>query len=133
MRFEDLVTGPERTVRTLMDWLGLDYSPDLLEVPMASSSHHPDRWDVRGIDKRTVDRWRQGCLDPSEIYLCERLLATEMARLGYSPLAQRPQIVRMGFHLLSWIPRTGVAWLLNSVRTRRPLVALRRRIWSEAK
>jgi hypothetical protein len=74
-----------------------------------------------------VDRWTQGCLNPSEVYFCERLTGEVMDRLGYVRHAPRPDWGRVAFYLASWLPRTGLAVLLHWSRTRSPLAAVRRR------
>lgn len=128
VRFEDLVGAPERTMRELLTALGLEFSVDLLQVPQLGSSLRADRPDQRGIDVQAVDRWREGCLDGGEIYLCERLTGGVMARHDYRSTDQGVHPLWIAVHALTWLPKASLAVLMNRARTRSSLLSLRRRL-----
>lgn len=128
VRFEDLVGGPEATVLSLLQWLNLEVTPDLLDVPMVGSSLLPDRRRQRGIDQEALGRWKAGCLTDTEVRLCEWVTSEEMDRFGYPPMAPGISWLLLTYYLLSWVPRSGLAFLLNRGRTGSPLAALRRRL-----
>ncbi|MDP9273798.1 MAG: sulfotransferase [Chloroflexota bacterium] len=59
IRFEDLVANPEREVRSLCEFIGIEYSPDMLEgVDVVGSSFEAARHSSTGFDRRTIERWR---------------------------------------------------------------------------
>jgi hypothetical protein len=84
IRFEDLVTEPERTIRSVCTALELPYSPDLLAATdVVGSSFATSRHAGSGFDAGIADRWR------SRIgWLPRRVLAAaagrHLARLGYA-------------------------------------------------
>jgi hypothetical protein len=87
LRFEDLVTAPEATVRALCTRLGLEYDARMLQVKQINSSHHSSAGDQRtGLRPEAIHVWRQ-VLSPSEIAIAERHCAPLMARFGYDCVA----------------------------------------------
>jgi hypothetical protein len=59
VRFEDLVTEPERTVSAVCEFIGIPYEAGLLEeTVVVGSSFEADRHATAGFDPRSVDRWR---------------------------------------------------------------------------
>jgi LPS sulfotransferase NodH len=85
IRFEDLVTDPEATVRRVCGFLGVTFVPAMLvDTDIVGSSFESDRHARSGFDAAIADRWRQEVGAPAR-----RLLgwATrgDLARLGYRP------------------------------------------------
>ncbi len=83
-RYEDLVTRPEETTRSLTEWLGLDYSPEMLDVPMHNSSFSTFE-EGRGVSAEAVARWR-GVLDGAEVAVVQRSCARLMDAYDYAPI-----------------------------------------------
>lgn len=128
VRFEDLVGEPETTVEGLMDSLDLEFDSAMLSVPQRGSSLKADRPEREGIDRAAADRWRDGCLDKAEVFLCERLTYESMVRHGYEASGGGVNWFSVLFPILTWLPKTGLAVLLNRARTRSSLLTLRRRL-----
>ena len=64
VRYEDLVGGPEQTMRRVVDTLGLEWSPTLLTptvggVAATSNSAWSDRKVIGEIEGRRLDLWRE--------------------------------------------------------------------------
>ena len=96
IRYEDLVAEPEARVREICAFLGLEFDPELLNIP----AHVTDEW-VEGAPERSdgivtasVGRWRR-VLAPPEVALCEFLTRGEMARLGYARSSVAPRHVAL--------------------------------------
>ncbi len=85
LRFEDLVTHPEPTVRELCRFLDIDYQPKMLEVPQEGSSNRSDRAQALGISKEVASSWLE-VLSPAEIVITEKLTGDLMHALGYDAL-----------------------------------------------
>ena len=88
IRFEDLVTFPEVTMRQLAEQLGICWDPTLLAPTELGVDHGPNSSFSRSgsqIHVRAADDW-MGRLAPSLRVFIEKTLATEMAALGYRPL-----------------------------------------------
>lgn len=82
-RFEDLLDGPERTVRILCERLGLDFDPRMLDVGQVNSSHKSSVGGARrGIHKDAASSWRN-TLTSTEAAIVERDCGGLMDHFGY--------------------------------------------------
>lgn len=126
VRFEDLLEAPEKIVGGVCDTIGLTFDPAMLEVPKVGSSIEPDRPEEVGIDRSATGRW-QGRLSPTEIWICQRLTARQMADHGYRPVPAVPRPLALVVSGLSFGAKSAVALALNVRRTRDFVQAARRR------
>lgn len=103
LRYEDLVTEPDKSIRQLADWLGLDYTASMLDVPDMYGSYG----DVsRGISQAPVGRWRSK-LSPTEISVIQTCCRGTMERAGYA----REQVSAPWLDLLRvWASVPVAAW-----------------------
>jgi hypothetical protein len=88
MRFEDLVTSPEATMRRLATTLDIRWDPTLLAPTRLGVSHAPNSSFTRpgnGIDARAADDWVDRLASPVRSYI-EETLREEMAALGYQSI-----------------------------------------------
>ncbi len=88
VRYEDLVTNPEQEIATTCNFLGLEYSPDMLAI------EHTDRSKVvedqaawftnvwAGITTAAVGKWRTE-LTPRQVEVFESVAGNELRALGY--------------------------------------------------
>jgi hypothetical protein len=80
-KYEDLVAAPERSLRTVAEWLGIEFHAAMLDVPMHNSTfssyseHH-------GISREAAQRWREK-LSATEIGLIQFVCRAPMLGLGY--------------------------------------------------
>ncbi len=127
VRFEDLLASPEATVQRVATHCGLHYSPDMLDVPKASSSFEQDTTE-RGIRAERTSGWADGGLSPTELALCERAAGDEMRHHGYDPAG----IASSGWRAAGWyaamVPKLGLAAALNLRHMGNPVTAVRRRL-----
>jgi len=85
VRFEDLVTSPEREVRTICEFIGIDFEPSLLEgVDVVGSSFADERHAAAGIDPGAAERWRQE-IHPVARSWFAMALGRRLGRFGYRP------------------------------------------------
>jgi hypothetical protein len=82
VRFEELAAEPERAVRALCEWLGLEWEPGMLAIPVVNSSYATPAA-ARGVSAEPVDRWR-GLLSPAEIAAVQSCCGRQMDELGYA-------------------------------------------------
>ena len=80
VRYEDLVTDPERIARGICAFLGIDYLPEVLEVDSSNSSFGSR---TGGIFTSSVGRWRDSLTD-AEVWWCQRITGSGLTRLGYA-------------------------------------------------
>lgn len=95
-RYEDLLTRPEPTLRRICEFLQIEFTPEMLNVPHVGSSLKADRPAERGLNAAKVDGWRQGGLSASEIYLCERMAGPLMREFGYELSGVAPNVAVLG-------------------------------------
>ena len=79
VRYEALVSQPERVVQDVCRTIGEAYESDMLHVDSHNSS--ADKSET-GIFSSSVGSWRDG-LENEEAYIAERLNRSELRRLGY--------------------------------------------------
>jgi hypothetical protein len=87
IRFEDLVTAPEPSMRRVAERLGIRWEPRLLEPTELGVSHGPNSSFARQgatIHDKAANDW-VGRLAPHAQQFIERTLADEMTALGYQP------------------------------------------------
>jgi Sulfotransferase family len=122
-RFERIAAEPEAETRTLCAWLGLEYEPAMLAIPVVNSSYASSG---AGVSSEPVERWRS-TLSPHEVSVIQQCCGRMMDELGY---AREP--VRASPASLAWtwgtVPFAVVrAAALNRGRLGRMSHAVRRR------
>lgn len=130
IRFEDLVTHPDKTVRKLCEFVGVPFEGAMLDVPQIGSSTGKDRPDAKGIDAGRSGSWRKGGLTDVELVICERVATEEMLELGYQIDARTVSFLKRMLSMSIFFVKISLALLLNLRRTRNLLETLRRRLVS---
>jgi hypothetical protein len=95
IRFEDLVTAPESTMRRIASELAIQWDATLLEPTQLGTSHRANSSFARrgaAIHDRAARDWAQR-IDPSVCRYIEGTLADEMAALGYQPIGREGGLV----------------------------------------
>jgi len=90
LRYEDLVTDPERSLQGVCDFLGisfehgmLDFYVDASDFMKARASSDFNAAATRPIDSSRVDSWREQ-MSAREVAVVEALCRDEMRRFGYA-------------------------------------------------
>ncbi len=90
IRYEDLVSEPERTLRAICDFLGETFEPQMLqfhERPIGERGFRADEeWKqntLRALDASRSQQWRTG-LSPAQIKLIENLAGPRLGQEGYA-------------------------------------------------
>jgi hypothetical protein len=78
-RFERLAEQPEAEARELCAWLGLEYEPAMLEIPVVNSSYATAG---KGVSAEPLERWRER-LSEREIAAVQACCGRLMDELGY--------------------------------------------------
>ena len=85
VRFEDLVTEPEATLRVVCEFIGIPFDATLLEeTVVVGSSFEQERHASGGFDQRSVDRWRTH-VNPLVSTWFGVVGRRELKRFGYRP------------------------------------------------
>jgi hypothetical protein len=111
LRYEDLVTAPERSLRRVCDFLDLDFDADMLQVRVSNSASG-EAGPEAGISAVAVGRW-QTQLPESAILVCDRVNRTEICSNGYELHRPRHPTAYLALPLIvvrsSWV-LFRIAW-----------------------
>ena len=84
--YEDFAVQPERTLRKLFDWLGMEYSAQCLDFGIDHIAHsaggNPARFEMSGGIRGVDERWRS-TLSVEELEAFERIAGDMNRGLGY--------------------------------------------------
>jgi hypothetical protein len=95
IRYEDLVTSPDSTCRTVCDFLPIPFEPAMLALDYEMQDWNPNtpgefaQRRYRSFETQRIDTWRQ-FLTPVEVKLIEARCREGMELFGYAPTA--PQV-----------------------------------------
>jgi len=103
IKYEDLVTMPENTVRHICDVIGEQYEPEMLNVMTHNSSNASAN---EGIFSTSVDRWRTD-LKPEEITISQTLCKKQLHELGYGQVYPHASIFKV---ILNYLGTPYALW-----------------------
>jgi hypothetical protein len=126
LRYEDVIASPEEHARRLCEFLGEDFSPDMLETRAVAAGSLPAS-DIHANVQRPVNRSAQGRwkrdLSPRQVRMIEAQCGPLMTQLGYEPSQPGARISRwdkragrLMHHLLKWRPFTEPVGLRERLR-----------------
>jgi hypothetical protein len=124
-RFEQLALRPEQGVSELCAWLGLQYEPQMLEIPLVKSSYSAVD-EPKGISAEPADRWRS-MLSPAEVAIVQRCCGRIMDELDYAREPVDLSAMRLAWAWASLAPSSVRAAFANRRRLGRTLDYVRRR------
>jgi hypothetical protein len=89
VRYEDLVSDPEKTSRQVCDFLEEPFSEEMIRPELITDQVNPAHYQQRrqiqeGVNTATVEAWATR-LPPNEIALIDRVARRWMAEFGYAP------------------------------------------------
>ena len=91
IRYEDIIEDPERIMRELAQFLGVQFSPCMLRASLAGVEGFGSDWVPSSIESRSKDKRNYNVSDAEERAI-ESLLRTEMCRFGYARLQEEERI-----------------------------------------
>lgn len=86
-RYEDLLAFPERTIHQLCDFIGIDFSPEMLAPERGQHEHQPSSLtgkQQKAFDPEAAVRWRK-VISAIDNFTILALTKRSMKRLGYKP------------------------------------------------
>jgi hypothetical protein len=113
-RFEDLVADPATETAAICEWLGIEYSAAMLDVPQWGSSNIQAGKAV-GVSSEMIAKWKE-VLTTGELEISERKTARLMAEYGYKPCGRGGISVSTVLQLLIRYPVHVVGALLSNPR-----------------
>jgi omega-hydroxy-beta-dihydromenaquinone-9 sulfotransferase len=128
LRFEDLIREPESTVEKICSFLGISYDDQMLEVPRIGSSSERDQPEQTGISQDRVERWRQGGLTATEIFICQKINQDLMEKHGYKLETIVPNPLLLILSITSFPVKLILALLFSLKRIGNITETIRRRL-----
>ncbi len=117
VRYEDLVTNPETQLRSICEFLGETFEPELLRFQERTAEERGFRADevwkektLTAVDVGRAELWRTA-LTSAEIKLIEGLAGSRLVRHGYLP--QGPSVA--GMNMLSTSIADRARWMCELV------------------
>ncbi len=104
VRYEDLLTEPEATMRRLADYLDIDFAPEMIEgfskVELTGAMGDPTgRKAYQQLSRAPLDKWRKTMANPVRRRWCLRYLdwlgAERLGHMGYDLDALRAEAATM--------------------------------------
>lgn len=129
IRFEDLVLAPSEVIAGLCEFIGVSFESSMLDVPQINSSNRANQEGQSGFDPSIAERWRQGGLNDTEIWICQYVTRREMAAHGYEMESIRPNLLLLIYYVLIWPFKLGLALLLNADRMGKIIPSIKRRLF----
>lgn len=131
--FEKLLADPERTIKEICDFVDIDSSASMLDVPQVGSSVSADKPTVTGINPTRAGNWNSdslqlNVLNSSEIYINQKINSDLMTKHNYTPVDIRPNYLRLLFSTLSFPLKILLAFLFNLDRIKNIRETLKRRL-----
>jgi len=83
VKFEELVSNSEETIKKICTFLDIDFQQEMLLVPILGSSTEKDSKDQLRIDSSKMNKWKNGGLSNAEIYLSQKMSANMLQEFGY--------------------------------------------------
>lgn len=85
VKYEHVIEDPMRVVAALFSWLGVDFSEEMLNIPIHNSATTPYLTSA-GLKKSISMRWRTA-LNDQEIYIIQKVTQKAMKKFAYEPLS----------------------------------------------
>ena len=82
VKFEELVSNSEETIKKVCSFLEIEFQEEMLSIPVIGSSTEADS-KLSHIDSSKVNKWKNGGLTNSEIYLSQKMSADMLQEFGY--------------------------------------------------
>lgn len=119
VRYEDLVSDPERELRRICALLGEDYDPTMLGYHRRNVPYPTDDRNSRNLKRPVLGdsrgKWRAG-MTLREVRIFEAVAGEHLQRYGYPVLQRRPRLTdweRLSCQYLEHPPRRLLAMLTN--------------------
>lgn len=131
--FEDLLVNPEDTVSRICDFIGIDYTSKMLQVPQVGSSVNSDRPEQMGINPKRTGKWnknrlKESQLNSAELYFCQKINTKLMKKHNFKPISFFPNVLLLLVYLLSFPLKLIIAFIYNLDRIKNIRETLKRRL-----
>jgi len=116
IKFEDLIDEPYKTIENVCEFVGIDYKPEMLNVPQIGSSFDRYNPNWRGLDSSKKQRWRKGGLSTTEIYICQQINREKILKYGYELEDAHSNMLKIIFIYFIFPIKICLSFFLNVTR-----------------
>lgn len=128
VKFEDMLIQPETTIRQICNFLNVDFTVKMLQVPQIGSSHRQDQHRNSGINLSAAGNWQTNGIDQTDIVFCEKITKARLVDQGYKLSNFRPNPLIALWLGISWPLKILLAFFFNLGRTRNLAASFKRRM-----
>lgn len=121
VRFEDLITLPDETLKTICHHIGIEFNDSMLDIVMWNSSFGKVDSSKKGMNLRALENWKSK-LSSSEINYIQTSTMSLMQQFKYERIANRVTLVDKLFLNLRFIIHVLGVSVLN---TKQAIIQLR--------
>ena len=127
VRFEDLLENPEQTLQKTCVHIGVNFDANMLNITQESSSIEKDSKQI-GFKKERAGNWRNGGLNATERWICQKICSLNMHLLNYTSEKIKPNIFYLLYYYISFPVKIFFALFMNLNRMKNILGTLKRRL-----
>lgn len=128
MIFERLVNDSENEIKSLCQFLEINFTTDMLQIPQVGSSNEADKPDAFGIKTERAGNWEKGGLNKGEIHFCQKICGNYMQQYGYEVKKIQPNPLLVAYYYISFPVKIMLALLFNLHRMKNIGEAIKRRL-----
>lgn len=128
MIFEKMVNESESEIKSLCNFLEIEFNQQMLMIPQVGSSNEADKPDAFGIKTERAGNWEKGGLNKGEIYFCQKICGDNLKRYGYEVKQVNPNPLLIAYYYISFPIKLGLAVLFNLHRMKNIAEAIKRRL-----
>ena len=116
VKFENVLMHSKKEIKTICEFLGLEFEEKMLAVPNIGSSTEEDKEAELKIDQSKISKWKKGGLNNAEIFLAQLISKKVMTTYQYSLRHFTFPPIYVIFYLFTFPIKAGLALLLNLKR-----------------
>jgi hypothetical protein len=130
VRFESVLSDPEKELRRICDFIGVDYHDSMQQVPVVGSSFTKPDPEKLGIDKSKASKWQEGGLNSAELFFNQAINADIIRAYGYERVKVFPNPLLLLYYLVSLPFRMLLSFALHGPQFKNMPETLKKRfVW----
>jgi len=128
VRFEDVLSDPEKELQRICDFIGVAYYDSMLQVPMMGSSFVKSTPEKVGIDQSRTSNWQGGGLNSAELFINQTMTADIMKAYHFERAKVFPNPLLLVLYCLTLPLRLLLTFALHKPYFKNMKVSLQKRL-----
>jgi len=116
--YEALVNEPEKQLKSVCSFIGVEYSHSMLDISVSMSSNVSAPSGL-GVDASLTDKWRT-MLSSTEIFFVELFCKRQARSIGYKMTGAKPNLLKLAWYLFLFPIQILAAYCLSADRIKNP-------------